>query len=163
MDSVSKILRTLCCLLILALQLKGSESNDQLVPDKIIVDQKVTIEITNKLDSKGGGVPPLSVHCRDKFHDLHPVTLKFGETFRFRILPNIFASVTLYYCRFVWSGGNHRFDIYVQERDYECHHGLCYWEIFNSGPCGTIQHESHSSVCFLWNKDSTQKNNTISS
>jgi len=151
MDSISKIMRTFCWLLILSLQLKGSESNDQLLPKENSVHYKVTVQITNKLHTKLG-FQQLNLHCKDKFHDLGPVTLKFGETYSFRFAPNIFISTTLCFCRFVWLGGDHRFDIYVQKRDYYCHHALCYWEIFDGGPCGTIKYESNSSVCFLWDR-----------
>ncbi|WVZ15707.1 hypothetical protein V8G54_013273 [Vigna mungo] len=110
MDSMSKIMRRLCLLLVLAVFLKGSDSNDELLSKNDALHHTVTVEITNKLHPKALGFQELSVHCKDKHHDLGPVTLKFG--------------------------GDHRFDIYDQDRDYYCHHALCYWEIFDSGPCG---------------------------
>lgn len=157
MHSISKIMRRLCLLLVVAVFLKGSDGNDELLSKNDALHHKVTVEITNKLHPKALGFQELSVHCKDKHHDLGPVTLKFGETYSFRFAPNIIVSKTLYFCRFIWSGGDHRFDIYVQERDYYCHHALCYWEIFDSGPCGTIKYASNSSVCFLWDRASRAK------
>ncbi|BAU00937.1 hypothetical protein VIGAN_11007800 [Vigna angularis var. angularis] len=154
MDSIWKMMRIVCWVLILGEHLKGGESSLQ---------QRVTVKIVNKLHSSKIGYPELSVHCRDKFHNLGQVTLKYNEMFRFRFLPNVFASFTLYYCRFMWPGGNsYIFDIYVQERDYECNHYVCYWEITEDGPCGAIYAGSHTTACFRW-KALPAKNYTLSS
>jgi len=150
MDWISKIMRILCWWLILALLSKGSKSDDGLVPKTIPPElHKLTIQITNQLHVKD---PQLFVHCKDKKHDVGPVTLKFGESFHFRIRENFWFPTALYFCHFVWPGADYHFDIYVQSRDLGCHHYKCYWEIYDSGPCGTILQESGSTVCFPWNK-----------
>lgn len=148
-------MRIVCWVLIVGEQLKGGESFN--------FNKKVTVKIVNKLHSSKIGYPELTVHCRDKLHNLPQVTLKYNEIFRFRFLPNVFAAVTLYYCHFVWPTGNYHFDIYVQERDYDCNDFLCYWEITEYGPCGTIYDGSNSTACFAWGKALPAKNFTLSS
>ncbi|QCD95301.1 Plant self-incompatibility S1 [Vigna unguiculata] len=152
MDSISKTMKTLYWLLILALLLKDSESIDQLAP------HKVTVAITNKLLHN----KELSLHCKDKHHDLGPVTLKGGETYRFRFQPNFWIHATLYFCRFVWSGGDHRFDIYVEDRDMYCNDNLCSWEIMEKRPCD-VSNGILYRKCYEWDKASSEKNNTLSS
>ncbi|BAU00935.1 hypothetical protein VIGAN_11007500 [Vigna angularis var. angularis] len=59
MDSISKMMRILCWLLILASELRRSESSDQFLP------HSVAVKIANMLTLK-----QLTLHCRDKNHDL---------------------------------------------------------------------------------------------
>lgn len=141
-------------LIVLGEHLKGSNGGFHKI---------VTVKITNKLYSSKIGYPDLNLHCRDKLHNLHPVTLKYNETYKFRFLPNFFASVTLYFCHFVWPTGNYHFDIYDEERDFECNHYLCNWEIHEYGPCGTIYAGSSTVACFAWGKALPANNFTLSS
>ncbi|KAF7821939.1 S-protein-like protein 5-like [Senna tora] len=77
---------------------------------------KVTVLIWNGL------TPPqdLTLHCKDKHHDLGEHTLKYGEVYEFKFIPNIFWYATLYFCSFKWPSDPslHHFDIYDQERDF---------------------------------------------
>ncbi|ESW22900.1 hypothetical protein PHAVU_004G004400, partial [Phaseolus vulgaris] len=87
----------------------------------------------------------LTVNCKDKRNDLGVHTLKAEETYTFIFRPNLFFNVTLYFCRFVWIGVSHYFDIYRQDRDkcVEYH-----WDIFERGPCKIYPKNNE---CFLWN------------
>ncbi|KAG2383861.1 uncharacterized protein HKW66_Vig0257070 [Vigna angularis] len=69
MDSISKMMRILCWLLILASELRRSESSDQFLP------HSVAVKIANMLTLK-----QLTLHCRDKNHDL-------GCTSKIIVLP----------------------------------------------------------------------------
>jgi len=80
----------------------------------ISLQHKVTTKITNKLHPKELCFIQLSVHCKDKLHDRVPDTLKY-------LCFNDLVLMSL-----LWAGGDHHFDIYVQEMDYYCHHSLCY-------------------------------------
>ena len=95
-------------------QLKGSEGGGE----EGLLPSKVHVAITNFLVHDN-----LTVHCKDKHNDLGAHTLKAEETYTFVFRPNFFFNVTLYFCRFVWVGASHYFDIYVQDRDkcVECH------------------------------------------
>ncbi|TKY50488.1 Plant self-incompatibility S1 [Spatholobus suberectus] len=148
MASTSKIMFSLSMLLtvLVALQLKGSESG--VLPSKLkegFLPSKVTVEMSNNLTLK-----QLDLHCKDKHNDLGPQTLNVGDTYSFRFRPNAFANVTLYFCRFVWVGAVHYFDIYVQERDTPtCDDNRCSWQIFEEGPCKIME---RSRECFKWNE-----------
>jgi len=138
MGSISKIMIILCVLLNLAPPLKGNKIGG--IP---ILPRQVTVEITNRLSTK----KVLSVHCKDKHHDLGFVELGFGQTYIFRFYPNFFFSRTLYFCHFQWTGQTHSFDIYVQKRDEYCFHGRCSWAIFEDAPCNI---QGTYSTCHYW-------------
>ncbi|WVZ15711.1 hypothetical protein V8G54_013277 [Vigna mungo] len=140
---------TLCWLLILAWQFKGSSG--QLLP------HKVDVKITNMLIRK-----ELTLHCKDKNHDLGFVKLKVGESFTFSFNPNFFADITLYFCRFIWIGGDHRFDIYVEHRDHHCNNNVCSWQISEKRPCD-VSFGVLSRKCYQWDGTLPETNNTLSS
>ncbi|KAF7815118.1 S-protein-like protein 5-like [Senna tora] len=108
-----------------------------------IIPHKVTVQIINDLSQP----QDLTLHCKDKHHDLGVHTLRVGEMFDFRFRPNMFEKFTLYYCGFRWPSSPllHRFDIYDQARD-SCK--MCTWKITEKGACtydGSFTH------CYLWN------------
>ncbi|ESW22891.1 hypothetical protein PHAVU_004G003500 [Phaseolus vulgaris] len=142
-DSTSKVMIILSLMLILAMQLKGSDRFR-------ITTTKVTVEITNRLNKK-----ILILHCQEKHRDLGVHVLNVGETYSFRFYPNYFLPVTLYFCRFVYLGGDHHFDIYVERRDEYCFHNRCSWEIVEDGPC---EIKPSSRECFSWNVASLPAN-----
>ncbi|KOM56962.1 hypothetical protein LR48_Vigan10g285400 [Vigna angularis] len=146
MDSISKMMRILCWLLILASELRRSESSDQFLP------HSVAVKIANMLTLK-----QLTLHCRDKNHDLGIATINVGESFVFYVNPNFFLDKTLYYCRFIWKDANHRFDIYVQHRDHVCNNNVCSWQIFEKRPCD-VSFGVLVRKCYVW-----PTNNTLSS
>jgi len=139
MDSISKIMIILCLLLVVVVQLEGIVSAAPFFPTKI------TVEITNKLSTKQ---KQLDLYCKDKHHDLGLIKLNVNETYRFRFFPEYFIPTTLYFCHFVWSNGDHHFDIYVEKRDVYCTHNRCSWKILENGPCKI---NSESPQCFSWN------------
>ena len=139
MDSISKIMIILCLLVVVGVKLKGSVSAVPLFPTK------VTVQITNKLSTKQ---KQLDLRCKDKHHDLGLIKLNINQTYSFRFFPEYFIPTTLYFCHFVWSNGDHHFNIYVEERDFYCSHYRCSWEIIENGPC-KIKPESRQ--CFMWN------------
>ncbi|KAK7365210.1 hypothetical protein VNO80_14086 [Phaseolus coccineus] len=143
-DSISKEMIIFSLLLILALQLKGSEIGGPIIPTK------VTVEITNRLNMK-----ILGLRCQEKHRDMGVHILNVGETYSFRFYPNYLFPVTLYFCHFKYSGGDHHFDIYVQRRDDYCFHNRCSWEIVENGPCKI---KPRSRECFNWNVASVPAN-----
>ncbi|WVZ15704.1 hypothetical protein V8G54_013270 [Vigna mungo] len=100
---------------------------------------KVVVSIYNVITWKN-----LTVHCKDKHHDLGTHVLQYGGNYKFSFKPNFFARVTLYFCRFSWEGGSHSFDIYDEDRD-DC--SLCVWNVLESGPC---MHYAKYDECFAW-------------
>jgi len=144
MVSISKSALLLYLLLttLFSLQLKGS--HDEVEPSEVekgLIPHKVHVAITNFLISKS-----LTVHCREKHHDLGTHILNYGETYNFSFRPNIFWKVTLYFCRFIWIGADYSFDIYKQDRD-EC--VQCIWNIFDRGACKI--HPKHNE-CYVWQR-----------
>jgi len=142
----------LCWLLILALELKDSESTDQIIPHKI------TVSMTNRFL----GEKQVNIHCKDKDHNLGTVTVNVSDTYSFRFFPSFFFNNTLYFCRFMWNGGDHRFDIYVQRRDLLCNDHRCSWDIFEKRPCD-VSFGVPSRKCYSWDSSSLETNNTLSS
>ncbi|XP_028772368.1 S-protein homolog 5-like [Neltuma alba] len=100
---------------------------------------KTTVQIINGLPKH----QDLTVHCKDKHHDLGEHTLKFGETYEFKFKPPPMINVTLYFCSFWWPSISYAryFDIYKQERD-QC--SVCTWKVVEYGPC-------LFGVCYPWN------------
>ncbi|KOM25385.1 hypothetical protein LR48_Vigan102s004300 [Vigna angularis] len=141
MVSISKIALLLSLLLttLFSLQLKGSE--DEVVPSEVDnwLSFKVYVAISNFLVSKN-----LTVHCKDKHHDLGSHVLKYGETYDFGFIPNLFWRVTLYFCRFTWEGASHSFDVYNQKKN-DCEE--CVWNILESGPCKVDRKHNQ---CYAW-------------
>ncbi|XP_054791559.1 S-protein homolog 5-like [Prosopis cineraria] len=104
-----------------------------------LLPPKTTVQIINTLPKH----EDLTLHCKDKHHDLGEHTLKFEESFEFRFRPNLMMNSTLYFCSFWWQSGEPRyFDIYKQERD-KCK--VCTWKVTEYGPC-------LFGVCYPWNK-----------
>ncbi|KAF7815397.1 S-protein-like protein 5-like [Senna tora] len=89
-----------------------------------LIPLKVTVQIINNLTQP----QDLTLHCKDKHHDLGEHTLKSGKMYEFTFRPNFFYKATLYFCGFAWSSDPslHRFDIYDERRDY-C--AKCTWKI----------------------------------
>ncbi|MED6187691.1 hypothetical protein PIB30_078833, partial [Stylosanthes scabra] len=79
MASFSKVSLSISLLLtlILAIQFNGCESN---------LFSKTKVEVFNRLTN---GVI-LGFHCKDKHHDLGPVTLQPNQSWSFRFLPDLF-------------------------------------------------------------------------
>ncbi|KAF7820250.1 S-protein-like protein 5-like [Senna tora] len=91
---------------------------------------KVRVEIINSLTQP----QDLTLHCKDKHHDLGEHTLRTGEMYSFKFKPNFIVKATLYFCGFRWSSDPslHHFDIYDERRDY-C--SRCTWKIMETGAC----------------------------
>ncbi|KAK4282319.1 hypothetical protein QN277_013712 [Acacia crassicarpa] len=104
-----------------------------------LVPPKTTVQIVNTLAHH----EDVTLHCKDKHHDLGEHTLKFKEMYEFRFKPNVFMNSTLYFCSFWWPNLSdaHHFDIYIQERD-ACR--VCNWHVNYYGPC-------LFGVCYAWN------------
>ncbi|CAL1408714.1 unnamed protein product [Linum trigynum] len=110
------------------------------------LDSYVKVWIKNEI----GGGRPLKIHCRsrDDDDDLNVHVVKPHETYRFRILPNIFGT-TMFYCSMDWGTGLHWFDIYDQGRDmHRCRHTYyCTWIVKETGPCLT---NGEFTACYQW-------------
>ena len=139
MIPVSKVVLSISLPLtiLVSLQFNGCESG---------LLTKTTVEMTNKLPNNLW----LGLHCKDKHDDLGPQTIQPNQKWSFRFRPSFFMPVTLYFCHFVWTGGDHWFDIYDQERDEKLGHFQS-WEILESGPC-RHRGDTNSSECFFWHK-----------
>jgi len=144
MVSISKLGLLLSLLLatLFPFQLEGNEGRvvASKVKDFFIPPSKVDVVIYNLVASKN-----LTVHCKDKHHDLGNQLLSYKEGLTFNFKPNKFIFVTLYFCHFTWVGTSHHFDIYDENRDV-C--SRCVWHIFESGPC--IVYPKFGK-CFAWN------------
>ncbi|KAG2383863.1 uncharacterized protein HKW66_Vig0257050 [Vigna angularis] len=136
MVSISKIALLLSLHLTILFPLGGAVASG--VKVYIIPPMKVDILIYNFVSKK------LTIHCKDKHHDLGTFILNYEEIYKFSIKPNFFVKVTLYFCTFKWVGGSHSFDIYDENRD-NC--VQCVWSIFETGPC---LHYRKYNVCFPW-------------
>jgi len=116
MVSISKLglLLFLFLMTLFPFQLKACEGRvvASEVEDMLFSPSKVDVIIINFMASKN-----LTVHCKDKHHDLGAQILGYGQRFTFSFKPNIIARVTLYFCRFAWVGASHHFDIYDEDRD----------------------------------------------
>ena len=128
---------TLLLTIFLGMQLKCGESIAPILPTK------VTVQITNSIFNGY-----LDVHCKSKDNDLGVQHLNVQQSYSFSFFPKFFFPSTLYFCRFIWTGGDHYFDIYVQNRDGYCKDNLCSWNILGNGPCRWI---SGALKCFPWN------------
>jgi len=141
MVSISNTTSVVCLLLtiFLGVQLKYDVSGAPLFPTE------VTVEMTNRLTNRN-----LALRCKDKNNDLGVHQINVFQTYSFSFFPKNFFSSTLYFCHFVWSEGNHYFDIYMQERDGYCDKNhKCSWDIIEAGPC---KNTKASLDCFVWNK-----------
>ncbi|XP_028785888.1 S-protein homolog 5-like [Neltuma alba] len=116
--------------IVAAIMFKGGETG--------LLPSKTTVQIVNTLAHH----EDVTLHCKDKNHDLGERVLKFREMFEFSFKPNPFLKVTLYFCRFWWPilSEAHYFEIYVQERD---EWQVCNWHVNYYGPC-------LSGVCCPW-------------
>ncbi|XP_068501325.1 S-protein homolog 2-like [Phaseolus vulgaris] len=131
--------------MVLGMQVKGIdggvvafEAKDGLFPSKVLIEMMNFIEKEH-----------LIVHCKDKHHDLGAHTINTGETYSFVVTPNVFAKVTLYFCKFYLGSSSHYFDIYRQDRD-NCPGHDCYWGIFEDGLCRL---NLKSRQCYGWNEN----------
>ncbi|KAG2383873.1 uncharacterized protein HKW66_Vig0256950 [Vigna angularis] len=138
MISISKIglILSLILRILSPFPLKGSEGG--VVEGYTFPPDKVDILIYNFVSKN------LTIHCKDKHHDLGIYTLNYEEAYKFSFKPNFLRKVTLYFCSFKWIGGSHYFDIYNEDRD-DC--SQCAWTIFKKGPC---KHYPNYDVCFKW-------------
>ncbi|ESW22888.1 hypothetical protein PHAVU_004G003200 [Phaseolus vulgaris] len=145
---MSKMRVIVCLFLVIfvGVQFEYGESEGGGAP---FIPTKVTVDITNRLEKRY-----LALRCKDKHHDLGLQQLNVGQTFSFRFYPNYFINATLYFCHFVWSGGDHHFDIYVEERDEYGHHNRCSWDIFATGPC---KYNPGPQQCFKWTSPAARK------
>ncbi|CAI0553754.1 unnamed protein product [Linum tenue] len=107
------------------------------------IETYVKLWIKNEI---GGGRPPLIIHCRSRDDDLNVHVVKPHETYRFRILPNIFGT-TMFYCSMDWGTGLHWFDIYDQDRDMRRCRTYCTWIVKETGPCLT---NGEFTACYQW-------------
>lgn len=130
------VLLPMLLIIFVALQLKEGNSQWFLPPI-------VTVYVTNNMTNYR-----LTVHCKDKHHDIGFQTLQYGQSYTFHFRPNAFRLVSLYFCSFSWINEFHRFDIYVQKRDQDNCQKECHWAINESGPCKVIDDYIN---CFPWN------------
>ncbi|XP_024924731.1 S-protein homolog 5-like [Ziziphus jujuba] len=93
----------------------------------------------------------LTVHCKSKDDDLgiHNIPYKDGN-YSFTFKPNIWGT-TQYWCNFLWIGGNHYFDIYIDMRDYPICNNVCSWQIYPNGPCLYNRSTQKFDLCHGWN------------
>jgi len=140
MVSISNTTVVVCLFLTIffGVQLKYGMSGAALLP------HKVRVEITNRLTDRH-----LVVKCKDKKNDLGVHQLNVGEKYSFTFLPSFFFRTTLYFCHFTWLEEDHYFDIYVEDRDTQCDHNVCSWEIFPNGPCRIL---TTGQKCFKWSR-----------
>ena len=138
MIPVSKVVLSISLLLTLlvALQFNGCESG---------VYSKTVVEITNKLPNQLW----LVLHCKDKTIDLDSQTLRPDQSWSFQFQDDWLFARTLYFCHFVWKGGDRWFDIYVGRRDQDLGH-FHQWNITQSGPCRIRWNSGGSTECFPW-------------
>ncbi|WVZ15703.1 hypothetical protein V8G54_013269 [Vigna mungo] len=134
MISISKIalLLYLHLTILIPFELKGNEVG------AVASGVNVYIVPPTKVDIK------LTIHCKDKHHDLGTYILNYEEIYKFSFKPNFLKRGILYFCSFKWEGGSHSFDIYNEDRD-NC--DRCVWRIFETGPC---MHYRKYDVCFRW-------------
>ncbi|XP_021896925.1 S-protein homolog 2-like [Carica papaya] len=64
-----------------------------------------------------------------------------------------FWGTTLYFCGFTWKNQYHRFDIYVQNRDYPKCSKDCVWHIKPNGPCMLNYDTAKFDICYSWDKE----------
>ncbi|XP_054790342.1 S-protein homolog 5-like [Prosopis cineraria] len=97
----------------------------------------------------------LTLHCKDKNHDLGEVTISFKDLYSFKFTADPWAWRSLYFCSFWWSStsSRHYYDVYVQKRD-KCH--LCIWTIYEDGPCDA------DGFCYPWNRQPQSKRAPLS-
>ncbi|KAK8572425.1 hypothetical protein V6N12_028478 [Hibiscus sabdariffa] len=108
--------------------------------ESILVPEKMQVLIYNDL-TQG---KDLIVHCKSKDDDLGVRHIAYGNNFEFHFRPT-FLRRTLFHCTFQWDTVTHRFDIYVQVRDYfVCRH--CVWKVGFDGPCLFANHK----ICYSW-------------
>ncbi|KAE9612746.1 putative plant self-incompatibility S1 [Lupinus albus] len=103
--------------------------------------------ITNKLSEV------LTLHCQDMKNDLGYHTLQpNSDPYSFKFTANPIFKISLYYCKFVWTGESHNFDIYVQKRDGKCGNSNreCSWIITQQGPC-RLTNDPNNPLCYPWN------------
>ncbi|XP_058723151.1 S-protein homolog 2-like [Vicia villosa] len=106
----------------------------------------VHVNMVNSLENKS----TLTVHCKSADDDLGVHVLQPGDNYGFKFGVS-FIAVTQFFCGFTWNGVLHWFDIYIDtsyNRSY-CSH--CNWNIYESGPCRTL--EPRKIACFPWNKN----------
>jgi len=143
MVSVSKIMLLLSLLFttLFSLQLEGSKGGvvSSEVEEGFYTPSKVSIAMSNYIMLRN-----LTIDCIVRNHDLGARILDYGETFEFSFSSNFFCEVPLYFCRFIWRGASHYFDIYNQNRD-KCVE--CMWNIFETGPCKVYPKYSK---CYAW-------------
>lgn len=116
-----------------------------------LVKHKTYLRISNYMAKK------LTVHCKSKDDDIGVQILAPQASFEFSFRPNFWNS-TLYFCQFIWEGGSHWFDIYVQTRDQHACVKHCNWFVTKtgSGVCRLIEGEPHLvEKCFPWNDESS--------
>jgi hypothetical protein len=142
MVSVSKLVLPILMLLTIfvAFQFKGGKSG--------LFHEKVHMHISNNLTN---GVK-LTVHCKDKNHDIGVQTLNVGESYNFVFRPNSVQPNTLYFCGFRFNTEFHYFDVYDQSRDDNFVGRDCQWDVHESGPCRhNVLDKPYSIECFPWN------------
>jgi len=142
MVSVSKLVLPILMLLTIfvVFQFKGVKSG--------ILHDKVHMHIFNNLTN---GVK-LTVHCKDKTHDIGAQTLNVGESYNFVFRPGSFSETTLYFCGFRFNTEFHYFDVYDQERDDDFVGKDCQWDVHESGPCRhNVKDKQNTIECFPWN------------
>ncbi|CAL0302332.1 unnamed protein product [Lupinus luteus] len=75
----------------------------------------------------------LTLHCKDKDHDLGVQKLNYQEEFKFQFKPN-FLGNRLYFCGLTWDGNLHWFVVYNDRRDLNFCKDL-HWSINKDKPC----------------------------
>ena len=141
MIPVSKVVLSISLLLtiLVSLQFNGCESG---------LFSKTTVEVTNKLTV----TVPLGLHCKDKHNDLGSQTLQPNQSWSFRFQGDFLFRKTLYFCHFVWTGGDHWFDIYDGKRDGTLGHFQA-WNVSDSGPCRFRWDTGGSIECLPWHRN----------
>ncbi|XP_015867633.1 S-protein homolog 5-like [Ziziphus jujuba] len=93
----------------------------------------------------------MNVHCKSKDDDLGPHSVPYKvANYSFRFEPNLWET-TQFWCRFLWTGGDHYFDIYIDTRDALKCNEICTWKIYTDGPCMYDRYKEEYSLCHDWN------------
>lgn len=106
------------------------------------IPKKTKVQITNALPNNW----ELTLHCKDKNHDLGDQTLKNGATYEFSFKPSFFLNNTLYFCNFWWpTAGKERlyYVVYKQDRD-DC--TLCTYKVSDYAIC------DKDGICYPWHQ-----------
>lgn len=122
----------------------------------VISEAKEHVIIANEL----GADLELTVHCKSKEDDLGIQKILYNGNYSFTFKPNIWMT-TQFFCSFQWKNTFHRFDIYVDERDFEKCNDVCSWQIQANGPCMLNHYTKLFDICYNWDPSHNSFSNGV--